>query len=112
MMPACIAAATLPASYAEYHAADLIASFGSIGPPSIDVWISSAVRSRKPVLTKKRRSLTAFIVCARLRDVRRSSSITPILIVLRGRPSTSSTRLISVPASAASSDPCIFGLTM
>jgi hypothetical protein len=49
---------------------------------------------------------------ARLALVRRSSSITPILIVWRGRDSRSSMASNRSLAKAASSGPCILGLTM
>jgi len=52
-----------------------------IGPAWIEVWISSPVRSRKPVLMNTMRLRTAWMQAARLADVRRSSSITPTLIV-------------------------------
>lgn len=42
----------------------------------MEVWISSAVRSRNPVLMKKSRSRVARIIWRRLSVVRRSSSIT------------------------------------
>ena len=50
-----------------------------IGPASIEVWISSPVRSRKPVLMKTIRSFAAWMQAARLAEVRRSSSIMPDL---------------------------------
>ena len=52
-----------------------------IGPASIEVWISSPVRSRKPVLMKKMRSLAARMHSFRFSVVRRSSSMMPILSV-------------------------------
>ena len=64
---------------------------GPSAPARIEVWISSPVRSRKPVLMNTMRSFTAWMQAARLAEVRRSSSITPTLIVWRARPSRSST---------------------
>mmetsp|Transcript_8825 Transcript_8825/g.29146 ORF Transcript_8825/g.29146 Transcript_8825/m.29146 type:complete len:238 (-) Transcript_8825:860-1573(-) len=61
---------------------------------------------------KKSRWRVARIICLRFRVVRRSSSITPILIVLRGMPSTSSTLPNISTTKSPSSGPCIFGLTM
>ena len=69
-----------------------MSSLRIIGPASIEVWISSPVRSRKPVLMNTTRSRAARMQAARLTVVRRSSSMMPILSVLRGRPSRSSTR--------------------
>ena len=60
----------------------------TIGPASIEVWISSPVRSRKPVLMKTTRSRAARMHALRLTVVRRSSSMMPILSVWRGRPSS------------------------
>ena len=56
-----------------------------IGPASIEVWISSPVRSRKPVLMNTTRSRAARMQAARLTVVRRSSSMMPIFSVWRGR---------------------------
>ena len=69
---------------------------GPSAPASMEVWISSPVRSRKPVLMKTTRSLAARMQALRLTVVRRSSSMMPILRVLRGRPRASSTRPNSV----------------
>jgi hypothetical protein len=77
----------------------------------MDVWISSPVRSRKPVLMKATRSRAAWMQAFRLDDVRRSSSMMPILTVCGGRPSASSTRVKISQVSATSSGPCIFGFT-
>ena len=63
-----------------------------IGPASIEVWISSPVRSRKPVLMKTTRSRAARMHSLRLTVVRRSSSMMPILIVFGAMPSIVSTR--------------------
>ena len=63
-----------------------------IGPASIEVWISSPVRSRKPVLMNTTRSLAARMHSLRLTVVRRSSSMMPILMVLCGIFSVFSTR--------------------
>ncbi len=81
------------------------------GPACIDVWISSPVRSRKPVLMKATRSPASAMQALRLSDVRRSSSMMPTLIVSRGRPSSCSTRPNRSTAKATSSGPCIFGFT-
>ena len=83
----------------------------TIGPASIDVWISSPVRSRNPVLMNATRAEAARMHSARLTVVRRSSSMMPSFTVWRGSPSTSSTRLNTSSAKATSSGPCIFGLT-
>jgi hypothetical protein len=83
-----------------------------IGPASMAVWISSPVRSRKPVLMNMMRWRTAWMQAARLAEVRRSSSITPIFSVWRGRDSMSSMASNRSLAKAASSGPCILGLTM
>ena len=84
-----------------------------IGPASIEVWISSPVRSRKPVLMKTMRSFAARMQALRLTVVRRSSSMMPILMVLRG----SAQHLLDAAeqlarSKATSSGPCIFGLTI
>ena len=84
----------------------------STGPASIEVWISSPVRSRKPVLMKISRSRAARMHALRLSVVRRSSSITPSLSVFRGSSSTSSMRANSSTVKATSSGPCCLGLTM
>ena len=83
----------------------------TIGPASIEVWISSPVRSRKPVLMKATRSRASLMQAFRLSVVRRSSSMIPTLIVSGGRPSTSSTLVNSSTVNATSSGPCIFGFT-
>src|ERR1700738_1861583 len=89
-----------------------MAALRTIGPASIDVWISSPVRSRKPVLMKTTRSAAARIAAFRLTVVRRSSSMIPILSVLRGNNNKSSTRAKSSSVNATSAGPCIFGLTL
>ena len=81
-------------------------------PASIEVWISSPVRSRKPVLMNTTRSFAAAMQAARLALVRRSSSMMPIFSVALGKPRTCSTRPNNSAANATSSGPCIFGLTM
>ena len=58
------------------------------------------------------RNGAARMQAARLTVVLRSSSIMPILIVLRGRPRKSSTRANVSDAKATSSGPCIFGFTI
>src|SRR6266849_4800284 len=55
-----------------------------IGPASIEVWISSPVRSRKPVLMKQMRLEAFWIQALRLTVVRRSSSMMPTFMVLAG----------------------------
>jgi hypothetical protein len=62
----------------------LISSLRSTGPASIEVWISSPVRSRKPVLMKNTLRRAAWIAALRLAEVRRSSSMMPILMVSGG----------------------------
>ena len=57
-----------------------------IGPASIEVWISSPVRSRKPVLMNTMRSAAARMQALRLTVVRRSSSMMPILRCVAGKP--------------------------
>ena len=89
-----------------------MAPLRTIGPASIEVWISSPVRSRKPVLMNTTRSAAALMQALRLTVVRRSSSMMPTLRVACGSPSTSSTRLNSSQVNATSSGPCILGLTM
>ena len=84
----------------------------TIGPASIEVWISSPVRSRNPVLMNTTRSAAALMHAFRLTVVRRSSSMMPTFSVACGNPRTSSTRLNSSVVNATSSGPCIFGLTM
>ncbi len=86
-------------------------SFRLKGPASMLVWISSPVRSRKPVLMKATRVFAALMHSFRLTDVRRSSSMMPSFTVAAGRPSTSSTRAITASAKATSSGPCILGFT-
>ena len=54
------------------------------GRPRIEVWISSPVRSRKPVLMKNTRCRAAWMQALRLAEVRRSSSMMPILMVCSG----------------------------
>jgi hypothetical protein len=51
------------------------------GPASIEVWISSPVRSRKPVLMKATRCFAARMHSLRLTEVRRSSSMMPSFTV-------------------------------
>ena len=104
--------ATLRASYAVSQSDVFISPLGIIGPARMAVWISSPVRSRKPVLMKAMRWRTAWMVAARLADVRRSSSITPTLTVWRARPVRSSTASNNRSVNAASSGPCILGLTI
>ena len=63
-----------------------------IGPASIEVWISSPVRSRKPVLMKTMRCSACWMQALRLIVVRRSSSMMPTFMVFSGSPSIFSTR--------------------
>ena len=83
-----------------------------IGPASIDVWISSPVRSRKPVLMKQMRLDAFWMQALRLTVVRRSSSMMPTFMVSAGSDSIFSTSPNSSQVSATSSGPCIFGLTI
>ena len=85
--------------------------FRTTGPASMEVWISSPVRSRKPVLMKATRSRAAPMQALRFSVVRRSSSMIPTLMVSGGIPSTCSTRENSSTVNATSSGPCIFGFT-
>ena len=55
-----------------------------IGPASIEVWISSPVRSRKPVLMNTMRFEARWMQALRLTVVRRSSSMMPTLMVFSG----------------------------
>ena len=81
-------------------------------PASIEVCISSPVRSRKPVLMNTTRSFAALMQALRFSVVRRSSSMMPIFSVARFRPNASSTFAKSASAAATSSGPCILGFTM
>ncbi len=83
-----------------------------MGPSSIDVCISSPVRSRKPVLMNTTRRRARRMHSLRLTVVRRSSSMMPILSVSGSRPSAVSTRAKSSLANSTSSGPCILGFTM
>ncbi|MNN35634.1 hypothetical protein D3C81_1494890 [compost metagenome] len=103
---------TLEFSYAPIHFSAFMSALRTIGPASMEVWISSPVRSRKPVLMNTTRSLAALMQALRLTVVRRSSSMIPTFRVLRGRPSKSSMRPNSSLVNAASSGPCIFGFTI
>ena len=89
-----------------------MAALRTSGPASMEVWISSPERSRKPVLMKTIRSFAAWMQAARLSEVRRSSSIRPSLIVLGASPSSDSTRPNSSTVKATSAGPCCFGFTM
>ena len=64
---------------------DFMSSLRTTGPAWKSVWISSPVRSRKPVLTKITRSAAAAMQASRLSDVRFSSSMIPILRVRGGQ---------------------------
>ena len=66
--------------------ASRISGLRTIGPASIEVWISSPVRSRNPVLMNAMRSRAACTHALRLAEVRRSSSMIPSLMVRAGRP--------------------------
>ncbi len=83
----------------------------STGPAAKQVWISSPVRSRKPVLTKMTRSAAAPMQADRLTVVRFSSSMMPIFSVSASRPRASSIAANSSTVSATSSGPCCLGLT-
>ena len=71
----------VPVLVGEQPGEVLISFFGIIAPASMLVWISSPVRSRKPVLMKITRSRAAWMQPLRLTVVRRSSSMMPILTV-------------------------------
>ena len=83
----------------------------TIAPACIDVWISSPVRSRKPVLMNTTRSAATWMHASRFTVVRRSSSMIPTLIVFGSRPSVCSTAANVSHVSCTSSGPCIFGFT-
>ncbi len=89
-----------------------MSSLRTTGPASKSVWISSPVRSRKPVFTKITRSSACAMQASRFSEVRFSSSMIPILSVVGARPSASSTAANSCTVSATSSGPCCLGLTM
>ena len=91
---------------------DFMSFLRTTGPATKSVWISSPVRSRKPVLTKITRSCGAAMQASRVSDVRFSSSMIPILSVVGSSPSASSTAANSSTVSATSSGPCCLGLTM
>ena len=110
--PAASPTSTFRSSYAAIQRSAFISVFGMTGPASIEVWISSPVRSRNPVLMKMTRDFAARMHSARFTVVRRSSSMMPILTVSRSRPSASSTRSNSSTVAATSSGPWSFGLTM
>ena len=84
----------------------------SIAPACMALWISSPVRSRKPVLMNATRDAAAPMQALRLTLVRRSSSMMPIFRVWRWSCRRSSIRLNNCSAKATSAGPCIFGLTM
>mmetsp|Transcript_14485 Transcript_14485/g.37517 ORF Transcript_14485/g.37517 Transcript_14485/m.37517 type:complete len:297 (-) Transcript_14485:944-1834(-) len=109
--PAARPVATFASSYAGYQAVSLSSALGGIGPASIDVWISSPVRSRNPVLMKTSRWRAALTISGRLALALRSSSITPSLTVCSGSPTSASTRANSSSTSATSAGECILGLT-
>ncbi len=97
---------------ARIHFCFFISPLRIMAPASIEVWISSPVRSRKPVLMNTTRFSAALIAALRFTVVRRSSSMMPTLRVFSGRPRTCSTRPNNSTVKATSSGPCIFGLTM
>mmetsp|Transcript_22541 Transcript_22541/g.57465 ORF Transcript_22541/g.57465 Transcript_22541/m.57465 type:complete len:263 (+) Transcript_22541:673-1461(+) len=103
---------TLESSYALIHGSFFMSALRTTGPAWKQVWISSPVRSRKPVLMKKTRALASLMHSRRLTLVRLSSSMIPILIVLRRRPKNSSAMPKRRLVSATSSGPCCFGFTM
>ena len=72
------------------------------GPASMQVCISSPVRSKKPVLMKATRLLAAAMQALRLALVRRSSSMMPSLTVEAFNPNTFSTRPNNSSANATS----------
>ena len=83
-----------------------------MGPDSIDVWISSPVLSKNPVLIKKTLFLNTLMHSFKLTEVLLSSSIIPQLQVYFFNPNNSSTLEKIKSVNAASSGPCIFGFTM
>ncbi len=103
---------TFQSSYAPIHFCFFISALRTIAPASMEVWISSPVRSRKPVLMNTTRSTASLMQAARLTVVRRSSSMMPTLSVFSGSPRTCSTRPNSSVVKATSSGPCCLGLTM
>mmetsp|Transcript_66366 Transcript_66366/g.191586 ORF Transcript_66366/g.191586 Transcript_66366/m.191586 type:complete len:207 (-) Transcript_66366:1214-1834(-) len=103
---------TFWSSYARIHFCCFISALRTTGPASMQVWISSPVRSKKPVLMKNTRSAATRMHSRRFTLVRRSSSMMPILTVLRRRPKNSSVRPNIFAVSSTSLDPCIFGFTM
>ena len=103
---------TFQFSYASIHRANLISPFGRKGPASMEVWISSPVRSKNPVLMKTTRSLAIRTHSFRLRVVRLSSSIIPNFRVFFGRPIAASTRANNSQVNSTSWGPCILGLTI
>ncbi len=103
---------TLLRSYAWIQALAFMSPLRTMGPACMEVWISSPVRSRKPVLMKATRLGAAAMQAFRFTEVRRSSSMMPSLTVLSGRPSSCSTRPNSSSVKATSCGPCILGLTM
>ena len=105
-------ASTLASSYALIHGVAFMSFLRTMGPASIEVWISSPVRSRKPVLMKTIRSPAARMHALRFTVVRRSSSMMPIFRCCaagRACPRRAAKRSL---ANATSSGPCIFGLTI
>ncbi len=77
---------TFWSSYALIQAVPRISFLRIIGPASIEVWISSPVRSRNPVLMNTTRCVAAAIQALRLAEVRRSSSMIPIFRVFAANP--------------------------
>mmetsp|Transcript_84310 Transcript_84310/g.272540 ORF Transcript_84310/g.272540 Transcript_84310/m.272540 type:complete len:235 (+) Transcript_84310:377-1081(+) len=110
--PECRPTSTFASSYALIHASFFMSALRTTGPASMHVWISSPVRSRKPVLIKNTRSEAARMHSRRFALVRRSSSMMPILMVFLRRPKNSSVRPKIEEVRATSRGPCIFGLTM
>src|SRR5699024_7324227 len=102
----------VPVLVGGHHFADFMSALRIIGPASMEAWISSPVRSRKPVLMKTTRSRASAMHAARFTVVRRSSSMMPTLRVFAGSPSSDSIRPNSSVVNATSSGPCCFGLTM
>ena len=103
---------TFQSSYAWIHRCVFISLLRTIGPASIEVWISSPVRSRKPVLMNATRDSAARMHSPRLTVVRRSSSMMPIFTVLAGEARAPPRRVVKISlVNATSAGPCIFGLT-
>ena len=72
---------TFDNSYDVIQACVFMSALRTIAPASIEVWISSPVRSRNPVLMNATRDFAARMHSFRLTVVRRSSSMMPSFTV-------------------------------